>query len=120
MPNTPGPNRPGQFQPGQSGNPSGRPKIVGEIKALAREHTETAIKALVQIVKGENGAASARVAAACALLDRGYGRPALTVDVTHRKPVYELTDAELTRIASGSGDGAADEAGGAEKLPSVH
>jgi hypothetical protein len=42
---------------------------------LARSHTEIAIKVLAGIAKdGTNE--PARVAAACALLDRGWGKPA--------------------------------------------
>ena len=62
------------FTPGVSGNPSGRPKIVSEIAALARAQTSTALNALVEIAtKGEKEAA--RVSAAVALLDRGWGKP---------------------------------------------
>jgi len=57
-----------------SGNPAGRPRIVAEVADLARRHTADAIAALVAIMpKGESDAA--RVSAANALLDRGYGRP---------------------------------------------
>jgi len=35
------------FKKGQSGNPGGRPKIVGEVKELARTHTAEAIETLV-------------------------------------------------------------------------
>ena len=64
----------GQWLPGSSPNPGGRPKIIEDIRDLAREHTETAINALVHIAqKGKQE--SARVAAASALLDRGWGRP---------------------------------------------
>ena len=38
------------FEKGQSGNPGGRPKVVAEIKELARAHTGVAIKTLVSIM----------------------------------------------------------------------
>jgi Family of unknown function (DUF5681) len=37
----------GGFSKGQSGNPGGRPKVVGEVQELARQHTGEAIKTLV-------------------------------------------------------------------------
>lgn len=63
------------WKPGQSGNPNGRPKIVGEIRDIARQHTAEAMNALAQIVKDKKAPQSARVAAATQLLDRGYGKP---------------------------------------------
>ncbi|MGY2052401.1 DUF5681 domain-containing protein [Methylobacterium sp. JK268] len=67
------------FQPGQSGNPGGRPKAIARVRDLAREHTETAIAVLVEIAtEGESEAA--RVSAASAILDRGYGKPTQPVD----------------------------------------
>jgi hypothetical protein len=50
------------------------PKNSTEIRSLARSHTRTALNALVGIIK--NGKSeSARIAAAAALFDRGWGRP---------------------------------------------
>ena len=63
------------FQKGQSGNPGGRPKVVAEVKALAREHTAEAVQTLVSIMNDPQCAPAARVSAANALLDRGYGKP---------------------------------------------
>lgn len=65
------------FAPGKSGNPSGRPKVVAHIRDLARQHTDTAIKALVE--EARSGTGSARVAAASALLDRAYGKAPSTL-----------------------------------------
>ncbi len=67
-----------RFEKGRSGNPGGRPKGDGEIRDLARQHTLTALQALVEIASnGENE--SARVAAANALLDRAWGKPAVPI-----------------------------------------
>lgn len=62
-----------------AGRPKGRrdkatADQLASLEELARTHTETALNALVTIATtGESEAA--RVAAANALLDRGYGRP---------------------------------------------
>ena len=61
------------FEKGQSGNPGGRPKVVAEVKGLAREYTSQAIETLVSIMTNTKAAPAARVSAANALLDRGYG-----------------------------------------------
>src|SRR5262245_3393314 len=63
------------FQKGQSGNPGGRPKEIAEVKELAREHMPAAIEALVSIMNNPKASDAARVSAATALLDRGYGKP---------------------------------------------
>lgn len=64
---------------GQSGNPGGRPR-TGHIRVIAQLHTEAAINTLVEIcMHGLNE--GARVSAALALLDRGYGKPQQTVEI---------------------------------------
>ena len=45
---------------------------------MAKEHAEAALLTLVEIAQGNN-AASARVAAATAILDRAFGKPAQAV-----------------------------------------
>lgn len=67
------------FAPGQSGNPGGRAKADHRVRDLARAHTEAAINALAEALKNERTS----VAAAVALLDRGWG-----------KPVQEVTGAD--------------------------
>ncbi|MFJ7438079.1 DUF5681 domain-containing protein [Methylorubrum thiocyanatum] len=69
------------WKKGQSGNPKGKPPIIREVQELARQQTENAIDALVSIMGNEKSNASARVQAAVALLDRGWGRPKQSVDV---------------------------------------
>ncbi len=61
------------FQPGQSGNPGGRPKENAEIKALARTYGRTALEKMAALLESDDE--KVRLAAAQALLDRGFGKP---------------------------------------------
>ena len=71
--------RRGVWQPGQSGNPKGRPSIKGPVEVLAREHTEEAVRTLVELMR--HGYPDAvKGAAANALLNRGWGMPRQTVE----------------------------------------
>jgi hypothetical protein len=54
-------------------------KASPEIRSLARAHTVAAIRALAKIMVQPKAPAAARVAAAVALLDRGWGKPAQTI-----------------------------------------
>ena len=54
-----------------------------DLVALARTHTKTAIETLVAICKDPAISPGSRVTAACALLDRGYGRPFQAVAIAH-------------------------------------
>ena len=86
----------GRFQPGQSGNPGGRPREVGHVRDLARQRTEKAVETLATIMEDAKAPASARVTAAQALLDRGWGRAPQTLNVAGRsKDIKDLTDEEL-------------------------
>ena len=49
-------------------------KAITEIRSLARSHTRTAIAVLARIMRSEDATAAARVSAANALLDRGWGK----------------------------------------------
>lgn len=68
------------FQKGKSGNPSGRPKVVGELRDLARTHTEEAIETLVKVMRDSDAPPVARATAANAILDRGHGKPTQHVE----------------------------------------
>lgn len=63
------------FAKGRTGNAGGRPKLPEDIKhvrELARTYTKQAIETLVDVLDSQS--ASARVAAANVLLDRGWGK----------------------------------------------
>jgi hypothetical protein len=50
-------------------------KTLVQIRSLARSHTRTAINALIGVMRSKNATHAARVSAANAILDRGWGRP---------------------------------------------
>ncbi|MXP27913.1 hypothetical protein GRI58_03635 [Porphyrobacter algicida] len=73
------------FVKGTSGNPGGRPKVKladgRTLTDLARDHTEKAVTALVAVLDSAEATDSARVSAATAILDRGWGRPRQDVGI---------------------------------------
>ena len=82
------------FKPGKPGGP-GRPrkkaeekataiakKATADVKAAAKECTEDAIKTLKSVMNDESKPAAARVGAAIAILDRGWGKPTQTVEAS--------------------------------------
>ena len=51
-------------------------KTITEIRSLARSHTRTAINVLVGVMRSKDATHAARVSAANAILDRGWGKAA--------------------------------------------
>jgi hypothetical protein len=84
------------------------PKTLTEIRSMARSHTRTAINALVGVMRSKNATHAARVSAANAILDRGWGKAAQALEnsdegaleLVHRiervivRPDPENTDSE--------------------------
>jgi hypothetical protein len=66
---------------GKSGNPGGRPKVLGEVQELARQYAPSAIVELARLSQKAKSE-TARIAAIRELLDRGYGRPRQAMEVT--------------------------------------
>jgi hypothetical protein len=76
-----------QYAPGAA---AAAKKIIADVKELAKELTPKAMTALEGVLDNEKAPAAAKVSAAIAILDRGWGKPRETVDVTHRKTLEEL------------------------------
>jgi len=82
------------WQKGVSGNPIGRRTEVErygtvDIKALARSHGVDAIKTLVHCLRDPRY----KLAAAIALLDRGYGKPSVSIHTQSEGTVLHLVAA---------------------------
>ena len=89
----------GGFKPGASGNPGGRPKAASVIAIEARKHG-LAMVAVLNSIARKGKSEQARIAAAAALLDRGYGKPSQSVELNFRvdllqKRLLEMTPEEL-------------------------
>ena len=90
----------GRFLVGVSGNPGGRPQEVGDVREMARDHTEEAIKTLVDLMRHAKSDA-ARGAAAQALLDCGYGKSvAVALDVAHQIHSVSMASSVWSRAIS--------------------
>lgn len=57
-----------------------RSRAITEIRSLARSHTRTALNVLVGVMRNAKAPAPARIAAANAILDRGWGKAAQAVE----------------------------------------
>ena len=55
-------------------------RAVTEIRSIARSHTRTAINVLVGIMRNADATPAARVSAANAILDRGWGKAAQPIE----------------------------------------
>jgi hypothetical protein len=110
----------GRFVKGESGNPLGRPKDLSippvyapdltaadrrpipNLVVEARKYSGLAVDTLVELTKTKYSG-STRYNAATALLDRGYGRPAQSLDLhlsadAITKRLSDMTDAELAAL----------------------
>jgi hypothetical protein len=83
------------FQPGQSGNPGGRPKLLAEVRDMARASTVEAIETIRRLMLDEKVAPATRLAAADALLDRGWGKAAAIQPSDLNRPAWRELPREV-------------------------
>ncbi|WP_347268069.1 hypothetical protein [Paracoccus sp. (in: a-proteobacteria)] len=71
------------------------------LSELAQGHTESALATLAEIMADATQTGSARIAAATALLDRGYGRPRQTTELTGPDggPLTEAPTLDASRLS---------------------
>lgn len=79
-------NEKGRFVKGQSGNPTGRPKLLAEIQELTRSYGKEAIEKLVSLMRSAP-TPNVQFSAAKEILERGFGKSSQLV---------ELSDGEQT------------------------
>jgi hypothetical protein len=97
---------------GQSGNPNGRPRFRlpdgRTLRDVCRDHTESAVNALISIAENAQAPEGARVAAINSILDRGWGKapqPVVGGDeedppIQHELNVKGLSTEALREIAA--------------------
>ena len=93
------------FRPGVSGNPAGRPKrpdtiearrVVADVKSAARELTPVAMDTLEKAMTDQKAPWAAKITAAIAVLDRGWGKP--TQQVAANVSFFDQMSDEEQRI----------------------
>lgn len=93
------------WAPGRSGNPAGYPRDLRTIRDLAREHSESAIRVLAEILNDPELGPQVRIAAASELLSRAWGKPVAehriaTLDSDPVDPRFMTTRALEALVAS--------------------
>jgi DNA-binding MarR family transcriptional regulator len=78
----PNPTGVGGFVKGQSGNPNGRRRAITQLTLEARKHAFLALRTIAFICKKGEPQHAVRLHAAIALLDRGYGRPPQSIELS--------------------------------------
>ncbi|MDO8800062.1 hypothetical protein [Phenylobacterium sp.] len=71
----------GGARPGAGRKPGAVSQAKREIAEMAKDHAETALQVLVTVANNTQAPSAARVSAATAILDRGYGKPRQSVEL---------------------------------------
>jgi len=71
----------GGARPGAGRKPGQVSQAKRDIAEMAKGHAEKALEVLISVANNSKAAPAARVSAASAILDRGYGKPRQAVDM---------------------------------------
>lgn len=78
-----------------AGRPAGVPNLLTRpLKEKAAAHADDVLAVLVEVANDKTQPAAARVAACCAVLDRGFGKPRQEVDQTLTFGVFDRASLE--------------------------
>jgi hypothetical protein len=95
------------FKKGQSGNPGGRPKKQltekQKLDDLVRGYADEAINTYVACLRAEEAPWPAKVSAATAILERGFGKPSQQVDMNHNVTISDAFEKLISRINGDTG-----------------
>jgi hypothetical protein len=97
----------GQFRKGVSGQTITKQEKQFDLAELARVHAPQAIQVLVEVMGDKKAPPPARTAAASALLDRGYGRPAMKVETSGGEDLRQMHLDALKAVAHAAATGGA-------------
>lgn len=70
----------GGRRPGAGRKPGVLNKATVSLKSMAGEYSKEAVQALVDVMRSPESSPAVKIQAADKLLDRGHGRPAITID----------------------------------------
>jgi len=90
----------GRLLPGFSGNPSGRPRVVAQIRDMALKAAPAAFEKVCDLV----GSVDERIALAASqeILNRAYGKPLQSVDAEVKK--FDMNALYLAAVKLANGD----------------
>jgi hypothetical protein len=86
-----------QWRKGQSGNSGGRPKELGDLRALCREFGPEGVRIAESIARDPSTPPNARINAIQMILDRGYGKPVQTLAGDGDNPLFPNAESEEER-----------------------
>jgi hypothetical protein len=88
------------FKPGRSGNPGGRPKGLAAKARAATKDGQALIDFWTKVYEDESASMRDRLEASKLLAERGFGKPALTLEADFESDTLMLT--RLVALASAS------------------